>query len=82
MYASSQQKRLIPAEVEYRAQTSPGKTYAFLPKGKNLEDGFFKLSNWDLDKAVNACALWLDEVLGGKVSGSDHPTIPYIGVST
>ncbi|KAK5676426.1 hypothetical protein LTR17_027740, partial [Elasticomyces elasticus] len=64
--------RLIPAAVDYRAQDTPNGVFAILPRGENLEDGFYNLTYAAFAKAVDTRAWWLDEVLGVK-----PPTIQF-----
>ncbi|KAK0841357.1 hypothetical protein LTS02_016870 [Friedmanniomyces endolithicus] len=74
--------RLMPAAVDYRAQHTPDRVFAILPRGGNLEYGFYNLTYAAFAKAVDATAWWLDEVLGVKPPATqfdDFPTVPYIG---
>lgn len=69
-----QDQRYYPTAIAYRADQTPDKTFAVLPKGDALEDGFFDLTYRALDKAIDKAAYWLDEHLKnlGQVNGSTH----------
>ena len=73
-------QRLIPSAVDYRFRTTPQRVFAFLPNGDALSDGFYPLNYDAFAAAVNRMAWWLDEVLGGKHTSSEHfPAIAYVG---
>ena len=74
-----EERRLIPSAIDYLAQVDPHRTFCFLPNGDELHDGFFELSYAGLAAAVDATAWWLDESCGGKLAGSDFPTVAYMG---
>ena len=71
-----QGERLVPAAIDFRAQATPDRIFAFLPKGDSLQDGFSPLTYAALAKAIDETAWWLDEMLGGEATGSDFPDIP------
>lgn len=71
---------LLPELIDRRAMVSPDKIYGFLPKSHQLEDGFSPFTYSRLAKAVNAMALWLDQVLD-KTNNDWTQTVPYIGAS-
>lgn len=73
------EKRTFPGIVDFRAQCSPERPFAFLPRSERLEDGFVPLTYAALAKAVDRTSWWLDEVLGGTVGGGATPRLPYIG---
>ncbi|KAK4503510.1 hypothetical protein PRZ48_004425 [Zasmidium cellare] len=70
------QMRLLPRAIDFRAQQTPDRLYAFLPKGPNVEDGFSKFTYSGLSKAVDAMAWWLDKVLD-----AESRVVPYIGAN-
>ncbi|KAK5689976.1 hypothetical protein LTR17_026076 [Elasticomyces elasticus] len=77
-----QQEHLFPVAIDYRAKHTPDKVYAVLPKGTELEHGFFNLTYAAFAKAVDAMAWWLDQKLGAKAADRKFDQItavPYIG---
>lgn len=56
MDAALKQEMLMPELIDQRASVTPDRTFAFLPKGQQLEDGFFPLTYGALANAVNAMA--------------------------
>lgn len=57
------EQRYYPTAIAYRADQTPNRVFAVLPKGGALEDGFFDLTYRALDKAIDKAAYWLDEHL-------------------
>lgn len=55
------EQRYYPTAIAYRADQTPNRVFAVLPKGGALEDGFFNLTYRTLDKAIDKAAYWLDE---------------------
>lgn len=54
---------LIPTIIEHRAQETPNRVFALLPKGPTLRDGWFELTYSALAKAVDRMAWWLHDTL-------------------
>lgn len=71
---------LLPALIDHYATASPDRVFAFLPKGPQLEDGFFPLTYSALAKAVDATAWWLDQEFKATSDGTTQ-TFPYIGAN-
>ena len=68
------EQRYYPTAISYRADQTPNRIFAVLPKGDALEDGFFDLTYCALDKAIDKAAYWLDEHLSSleQVNGSTN----------
>ena len=71
-------KRVAPAIVDQRAAQTPNRTYAIIPRGERLEDGFKELSYANLANAVNVMAGWLEQRLAEQGDKATK-TIAYMG---
>ncbi|GAB7340920.1 hypothetical protein MBLNU457_7271t1 [Dothideomycetes sp. NU457] len=75
-----QHRTLLNTVVEERASQTPHKTYAYVPKTEDIEDGFREMSYHELHNAVMKMAHWLDTKLGKlPQTRESRECIAYIG---
>lgn len=77
---------LIPTIIEHRAQETPNRVFALLPKGPTLRDGWFELTYSALAKAVDRMAWWLHDTLDTAAAAADEQkentkSLTYVGAN-
>lgn len=77
---------LIPTIIEHRAQETPNRVFALLPKGPTLRDGWFELTYSALAKAVDRMAWWLHDTLDTAAAATDEQkentkSLTYVGAN-
>lgn len=75
---------LIPTIIEHRAQETPNRVFALLPKGPTLRDGWFELTYSALAKAVDRMAWWLHDTLDIAAAGEQKEntkSLTYVGAN-
>lgn len=75
-----QQRTLLNTVIEEQSSRFPNKTYAYVPKTEDIEDGFREMSYHELRNAVMKMAHWLDAELGKlPQTRESRECIAYIG---
>jgi len=75
-----QHRTLLNTVIEERSFQTPNKTYAYVPKTEDVEEGFREMSYHELRNAVMKMAHWLDAELGKLPQTRDNrECIAYIG---
>ncbi|KAL9579715.1 MAG: hypothetical protein Q9212_004940 [Teloschistes hypoglaucus] len=71
-------RRLLPSIIDERASREPNRIYCYLPWTSNLRHGFRSVSYRCFANAIDACAWWIDRVIGNIGSST---TLAYFGPS-
>ncbi|KAL9598405.1 MAG: hypothetical protein Q9219_004495 [cf. Caloplaca sp. 3 TL-2023] len=70
-------QRLIASIIDNLAENEPDRTWATIPRSKNLTEGFVDITYRQFGNAINRAAIWLEEQLG--VSNGNFETFAYAG---
>lgn len=69
-------RRLLPNVVDNLASSDPTRTFASIPLSYNLQDGFRDITYKEFARAIDRCAWWMEESLGGSQT---FETLNYVG---
>ena len=69
-------RRLIPNLIDEYARKVPDKTYCFVARSLQVEDGFEAISYSRFANAINRCSFWMEAELG---RGQNFDTVAYLG---
>jgi acyl-CoA synthetase (AMP-forming)/AMP-acid ligase II len=70
--------RTLLEALTAKAYIYPSETYAHIPNGSTVEEGFRAVTYEQILHAVDATAFWLEDQLG---KSTDFETLLYVGVS-
>ncbi|KAG9238968.1 hypothetical protein BJ875DRAFT_275589 [Amylocarpus encephaloides] len=71
------QRTPFPVLIDHVAKDSPDRTFAIVPRTRDLEDGYQDFTYGELSKAVDRMSWWLDCQLG---KATTLETVAYLGV--
>ena len=72
-------KRLLPTYIDRLGHESPEKSWALIPRSKDLKDGFGEYRYRHLVAAIDSVAWWIESLIGRSTI---FETVAYMGLDS
>ena len=69
-------KRLLPTYIDRLGQDSPEKSWALIPRSRDLKEGFGEYRYRHLVAAIDSVAWWIESLIGRSTT---FETVAYMG---